>query len=280
MAAGLGIASIVGIVGVLLPLALRFQEYLDSRKKKKETMVRVFAGLEKELKTYVNCVEEISPLFYGKFIPLLDQVRSEYSSTVLNDLLLIYSRIIGLYGRILEAHINLAFRCKNISTIPGLMSDLNKADRILFDFVMKMKDSVINGKKIQLGEDFYTFFVSYGDEILSDINKKDINKAVINVTEYISILKNVVLPAINKGSISREIRRSYNINIKSLNKIGKRIKYDKSIVKDLEKFVPSTLRPLIPLFEELKKMENELKRYRGLTSGRNRRRRKNPPKYQ
>jgi len=256
------VAGLAGIVGVLQPIATKLYDYLETNKKKKETKEKIYLGLQSEIITYNKRINELDSIIYNKLIPSLDGLTDDYSKTQINSILLINSKLIRLYGSLFDAQINFTIGCKNISSLSGLMSDLNDTDKLLYDFIMLSKEIVLPNDKVAFDQRLYKFFSSYQNDILKDLSDVDINEASIDMMTYISKIKNIIKPAVSKGIITRDVKKDYIVNAKYFIRVEKRIKLDKSIVKNMSVYVPNKLKPLIPIFEEIKKITDEEQRRR------------------
>ena len=254
-------SGVLSAIGTLEPLAKKVYSYISSNNEKIKIKEHIFLGLQNEILSYQKNESELTLLVDNKLIPSLEELNENYTITQINDLLWINSNITKTFGDLINSQVNFVIGCKNMTSIIGLMDDLQNTDKVLYNFMMLSKEIVSTDNKMVVDQRLYRFLLTYQNEIYGKIEDNDIENISLDMMRYISKIKNIVNPAIKKGIATRAIQKTYMKNIVYFVKANKRIKVDKSIAKDINNYVPNKLKPLIPIFDEIKKsIDTEIKR--------------------
>jgi len=248
------------VAGILQPIAGKVYDTLGKYNADKKIKDKLYFGLQNEIENYDKCIDVISITLDSKFIPKIDALSPTYSKNQINELININSELLGLYGGLINSQINLILRCKNMTFMTKLMDDLKSFDDATYEFFMLSKDIVLPNKVVVYDNRLITFFKVYQNDLFKYIDDEELEKASSDVKFYISKIKNILRPSLTSDIITRETKKVFFSNIKYLGSVSKKMKIDKSVKEEAINYIPKKLKPLLPLFEELKKIEEENKK--------------------
>jgi hypothetical protein len=122
---------------------------------------------------------------------------------------------------------------------------------------MLSKDIVLPNNVIVYDNKLITFLKVYQNDLLKYIDNEELQKVSFDILSYINKIKNILRPSLKSDIITRETRKNYVKNWKYLISVEKKMKIDKSVKEDFINYIPKKLKPLLPIFKELEKIEKE-----------------------
>lgn len=243
--------SAFDIIGILLEPASKLLDHLSNRRITEEVSSELAKGLGNEIISYKEHIDKMYRVVNEDYIPSIEALSAEYSSTILNKILLAESQYIGLYAGLLDLHISIARSCKDLSGIKTFMNRLDQVDDVIFEFVYQMAETYQPNDKLKIQGKFYKFFQIKEDKLFEELSDDDIKNIIESLKNIVGKIKNLVTPTRSKAVIKRSIRRMYQKNIDYLVKTSKKISISKKVSKNLRKYVPKKLLPLTIFLDEI-----------------------------
>ena len=234
---------------------LRLKNWWDEREKQKGVKEQLLNSLDAQIITYSESFEALGHLGVNELIPLLDSIKIGPTTNQKNRFMILYTKIIDSYATIIDSFINLANGCKLISINPGFMDDLKDGSSFLYDFVIRMADSVTEKKVVVMDDRFYMFLKLYKKEFTKNIKKKDVKQATEYMKPYVSKIKNVIAPSIARSKPRRKTTRKIVKSFDSFRKTIKLLKIEPPTI-DIQEFIPKNLQPMMIILEEISEIKS------------------------
>jgi len=219
-------------------------------------------AIKREAKEYVNSFEELDKAT-EELLHLLDELEKKRTKELINSILLTCSEGIHHYGSLINTYVDVSIAIKEFSVNVVLMEKLRPSG-FLYDYVCRVRDTVVDDNKVHLGGEFYRFVLTYQDKIFKDFKIKEVVKTREEIQRYIDIIKNEFQPAFQIMSNRRifrkkQIKRLFLQNLKYLDEAK-----DKLTVtipeEDLREYLPKKLVSIIQIFEGISMLEYKPKR--------------------
>jgi len=241
------VSSVLSIVTAPLELFIRLRDEIIRYQTSRKARERLFNALNYEVKVYNDKIDRISDLG-KKAIPLLRSLKEKPAISKFNKLLLIISPFPILCMALVDAFIATCKRCRSIEKNEAFMHHLFFGSPILYDFVKRMANTYEAKDTVRIGEDYYTFFSLYEDEILKDVKESDMEGIVKEARSYIEAINRF---ALKTRRINRVARRAFIRNFSRFHQeISKKVIFEGTII-DIKHYVPRKLLPVIILLEEI-----------------------------
>lgn len=254
-------SGVESIVGVILEPALRLKDYLEKQKKDEKIKKELFQGLKTEIISYEEAVDNLSDVTHNKLIPKVNSLSNEYSSIVLNDIILAEAEYFANYSKMILSHIDVAKGCNEISGLDYFMEELKEADIVLCEFVNEMGKTYNPNDTVKITGRFYKFFQMRGEIFFEPLSDDKISEIIKISKNFVDKYKKIVAPSKSKAVIKRKIRTNHAQNVKFFIKTIKKIHVPKKVSKNIMKYMPEKLLPLVAFTEELIKEQKKDKEY-------------------
>lgn len=245
----------LSVLSTTISLLKNLGETMGKYQRSKKTRDRLFTALSSEIEVYLNNFEDLENVA-RTLLPLLESVADTLTSHQINAIVECASDIQVICSGILEAFVELAKGCSQISSKTAFMEHLKESSAVLHDFVLTMSKLVVRRDSIKIDDDFFRFFKLYEDEIFEEVESEDIDKTVEEMSIYVDIVNKKVKPSIRMSSINRRVRRKFIKSLQEVKKASKKVKIQKVVLINPRHYVPSKLLPYIILIEETYPLEN------------------------
>lgn len=258
--------------GISIALELRaFVIKYGERLKAKERFLSAISEQALEIDQTWNKLNE----FNNSLVELLDSIEDCPSINQVNDFLLLSADAMRIQSAFIDAYVNYSIAVKQFSANEYLMENLKNYKGMLYDYVDRVSETVLDDNTILIGGNFYTFLKAYQKDMIKKEDKKEIEEAMIKIKEFMDKLKVKIIPNIISMK-PRTVFRPKRIKIiylepyKKLKKDLEKIKIDIP-ESELIDMVPGLSMPLNYVIDELKAIENKMPTNRRLTHHRKKR---------
>ena len=248
-------SALNGITVLSIPfnITLKLLEIIKKYQKKKRTESLLISAFEREIGTYIDIYEKVIAVSEEKIMPILDSIGDELSPHDMNRLLDVMSSVPLLHAEWIEAFIDFARACSEVSALEGLMEYLKEADIVFYDFVNTMKNTYVREKnKVVIDGRYYRFFKTYENDIFG---KFESDRVIKELKPYVGKLRRFVKKirhyANKTALIDKKILKKYRKNYRVFLKASEAMTIEETAANELIAYVPEKLLPIAVSFEEL-----------------------------
>jgi hypothetical protein len=247
----------ISVLGILVkPLQLladSFRRYQESKKIKEQ----LFKALSDELNNFGFHFNEITELGERRLFPLLKDGAEQLSISQINEFAQSIADLYALCAKLLESFVKIVNGCYEVSLNDAFMEHLRKTSGFLYDFVINMKNMRESNDRIKIDSRLYRFIMLYQDEIFKGFKEDSLGKTAEEIKKYMDVARNKIKPAFNKRTIRRDTLKKLRKSLVKFIQASKKVKIDRTLLKDLKKCTPPKFLALMVLIDEFKVLESE-----------------------
>lgn len=233
------------------------RQFLDVRRSKE----KLLNAISEEVEMMVESMNQIIE-FDDSVKQVLDSIGYRPTLKQLDEIMKYSAESMLLSSNMIYSYIRFSIAVKEFSVNEYMMSNLKKYKGILYDYVMRISETVLDDKTILISGNYFRFLKANRKEFLLKISKKESKQIVDETQKYIDIVNNKVLPNLIKKKprvlfrpkrIKRMYREPLLKLIETKNKIN--IEDPEKNVRDL---ITDQSSPLLIIYEEILAIEDKL----------------------
>ena len=251
--------------GISLALELRafILKYIEVRKSKDRFLNAISEEALFIDQTWNRLIE-----FDKSIIKLVDSIEDRPTLKQIDEFLKHSAEAMRIYSDFINAYIRYSVAVKEFSVNDYLMDNLRNYKGMLYDYVNRVSETVIDENTIIIGGNFYRFLKAYEKDIFKKPSKKEIEETMKQTKIFMDNIKGKILPNIidKKPRVlfrPKRIELLYSEPLKQLMKDKEKIKIDIP-EGDLLELTSDITPSILYVYSELAIFEDKIKRRKKL----------------
>lgn len=253
--------DVTGFISGAFSLALDLRAFIVRYKEIKKSRIRFINAVSDEVKVLDDTIKRLNELDV-KVKKILDAIREQVTIQQLDEIMRLSADSIQLYSEMINSYIQYSVAVKQLSVNEDLMENLRKYKGILFDYVMRVSETVLDDHTILIDGNFYRFFKAYRDEIFPKISVDEVKRLEEETQRYLDIFRSRVVPRLQSKRPRvlfkpKRLKIIYREPLRQLIEDRKKLKIDLP-EENLKELITGTFSPMSLIFDELVNIEQKL----------------------
>jgi len=207
--------------------------------------------------------------FNDSLTTLVDSIEDFPSLTQMDEFLRYTADAMRIYSEFINVYVGFSVAVKEFSANDYLMDNLRNYKGMLYDYVNRVSETVVDKNTIIIGGNFYRFLKAYEKDIFEKPSQKELDETMERTKVFMDKLKVKILPNLIKLKPRvlfrpKRMELLYKEPVKQLTKDREKIKIDIP-EEDLIKLTSNISTPIFYVYAELVALENKVKKQRKLT---------------
>ena len=253
--------DVTGFISGAFSLALDLRAFILRYREIKKSRTRFINALSDEVGVLDDCIKRLHEID-ERVKKILDAIEEQVTLEQLDEIMWLSADSIQLYSNMITSYIQYSVAVKQLSVNEDFMDNLRKYKGILFDYVMRVSETVHDDHSLLIGGNFYRFFKAYRDELFPKISGDEVKRLEKETQRYLDIFRRRVVPRLQSKRPRvlfkpKRLKIIYREPLKQLIEDRKKLKIDWS-EENLKELIVGTFSPMSFIFDELAGIEQKL----------------------
>jgi len=169
------------------------RQFLDVRKSKGQFLSAIREEIEMMEDSSNRIIE-----FDESVKKVLDSIGARPTLHQLDEIMKYSAESMLLFSNLLSSYILYSIAVKEFSVNEYMMDNLKKYKGVLYDYVMRISETVLDDNTVLIGGNYFRFLKANKKGFLPKMSKKESKQLIDEERRYIDIVKKKVLPNIAK----------------------------------------------------------------------------------